>query len=406
MAENNILVSVIVPVYNVENYIEKCLESIVNQTYKNLQIILVDDGSTDKSGEICDKYVKMDERVQVIHKENNGLVSARKSGIVRAKGIYTVNVDGDDWIETDAIEKYVMISNKYHPDIIMVTSHYNDYEASQNIINRYHQEGLVNYTEYEMNIFPYFLEDDDNGRVLGYSLCYNIFKTELLRICQLQVDDNICCGEDGACFLRCIAKSDKVYVTNECKYHYLQRIDSTSHKIRDNAEMELKALYANLIEGLSGERYEKILKEKAIRLVHHSIIYSNLNIYWNSNPDILFPFVNVKSDSRIILYGAGSVGQQMWQALSNGNYNYKVVGWVDQKWEYYISKGYPVDEIESIIDMEYDYLIITVIDKKISNIIKTNLIELGVTENKIQLLDSSVFNENNIPFRKELICLK
>ena len=174
MAENNILVSVIVPVYNVENYIEKCLESIVNQTYKNLQIILVDDGSTDKSGEICDKYVKMDERVEVIHKENNGLVSARKSGIVRAKGIYTVNVDGDDWIETDAIEKYVMISNKYHPDIIMVTSHYNDYEASQNIINRYHQEGLVNYTEYEMNIFPYFLEDDDNGRVLGYSLCYNL----------------------------------------------------------------------------------------------------------------------------------------------------------------------------------------------------------------------------------------
>lgn len=157
MAENNILVSVIVPVYNVENYIEKCLESIVNQTYKNLQIILVDDGSTDKSGEICDKYVKMDERVEVIHKENNGLVSARKSGIVRAKGIYTVNVDGDDWIETDAIEKYVMISNKYHPDIIMVTSHYNDYEASQNIINSSNAVILPQLWEYLNNQKIYLL---------------------------------------------------------------------------------------------------------------------------------------------------------------------------------------------------------------------------------------------------------
>lgn len=88
MAENNILVSVIVPVYNVENYIEKCLESIVNQTYKNLQIILVDDGSTDKSGEICDKYVKMDERVEVIHKENNGLVSARKNQELFVQKVY------------------------------------------------------------------------------------------------------------------------------------------------------------------------------------------------------------------------------------------------------------------------------------------------------------------------------
>jgi glycosyltransferase involved in cell wall biosynthesis len=406
MEQSNVLVSVIVPVYNVEKYIDKCIESIINQTYEHLQIILVDDGSTDKSGEICDRYAEKDGRVEVIHKENKGLVSARKAGVIRAKGTYTVNVDGDDWIDSDAIIKYVSIFIKYNPDIIMATSHYNDYETSQDVIRKYHQEGLISYKKYERDIFPYFLEDSDNGRILGYSLCYNIFKTELLKKCQLQVDDNICCGEDGACFLRCIAKSESVYVTNECKYHYLQRIDSTSHKIRKNAENELKLLYINLVEGLRGERYEEALKEKAVRLVHHSIIYSNLNIYWKNNCDILFPFVNVKSNSSIVLYGAGSVGQQMWQALSQGSYNYKVVGWVDQKWEYYISKGYPVSEVRSIMGMRFDYIIITVIDKKISNIIKKNLIELGIPENKIETMDSQVLDEKNIPFRKEIVCLK
>lgn len=98
------LISVIVPVYNVENYLCKCVDSIINQTYNNLEIILVDDGSTDGSASICDEYVLKDSRVKVIHKENGGVSSARNIGIAEASGEYICFVDSDDWLELDYFE--------------------------------------------------------------------------------------------------------------------------------------------------------------------------------------------------------------------------------------------------------------------------------------------------------------
>ena len=98
---NNILISIIVPVYNVEQYLAQCIESILKQTYKYLQIILVDDGSTDGSGSICDKYKEIDERIIVIHQQNKGLVGARKAGLYMATGQYIGFVDGDDYINKE-----------------------------------------------------------------------------------------------------------------------------------------------------------------------------------------------------------------------------------------------------------------------------------------------------------------
>lgn len=104
MKVNNELISVIIPVYQVEKYLVRCLESVVNQTYKNLEIILVDDGSTDASGEICDEYAEKDDRIKVIHKENGGLSSARNAGLDIAQGEYIAFVDSDDWVTTDYVE--------------------------------------------------------------------------------------------------------------------------------------------------------------------------------------------------------------------------------------------------------------------------------------------------------------
>ena len=98
------LISVIVPVYNVEKYIEKCIDSISKQTYRNLEIILIDDGSTDNSGQICDEYLKMDSRIQVYHKKNGGLSSARNAGLRVARGEWVGFVDSDDYIEPDMYE--------------------------------------------------------------------------------------------------------------------------------------------------------------------------------------------------------------------------------------------------------------------------------------------------------------
>lgn len=99
------LMSVVVPVYNVENYLDRCVESILSQTYKDIEVILVDDGSTDSSGEICDKWKLMDDRVRVVHKLNGGLSDARNAGMEEAKGQYICFFDSDDWVESDILEK-------------------------------------------------------------------------------------------------------------------------------------------------------------------------------------------------------------------------------------------------------------------------------------------------------------
>ena len=104
------LVSIVIPVYNVEKYLEECMKSILHQTYANLDIVLVDDGSKDKSSDMCDEYAKKDFRVQVLHKENGGLMSAWIAGVKNSKGEYLVFVDSDDWIEPNMIEELVKYS--------------------------------------------------------------------------------------------------------------------------------------------------------------------------------------------------------------------------------------------------------------------------------------------------------
>ncbi len=111
------LVSVIVPVYKVEKYLSKCADSIINQTYKNLEIILVDDGSPDNSGKMCDEYAKKDSRIKVIHKENGGLSSARNAGCKISTGKYVYFVDSDDFIHEKAIEDLLSNLIKYNADI-------------------------------------------------------------------------------------------------------------------------------------------------------------------------------------------------------------------------------------------------------------------------------------------------
>ena len=125
------MVSIVVPVYNVEKYIKRCIESILNQTYKNIQLILIDDGSTDASGEVCDQFAKIDGRIKVIHKKNEGVSSARNYGIESCNGEYLMFVDSDDALATDIVEKAVSLMNKTLADVA-VFGYKKIYESGNN----------------------------------------------------------------------------------------------------------------------------------------------------------------------------------------------------------------------------------------------------------------------------------
>lgn len=127
----NSKISIIIPIYNAEKYLEKCLDSIVKQTYKNIEIICVNDGSKDNSINILSRYNKMDNRIVLINKENNGLSSARNIGLASATGEFVMFVDSDDWIDIDTCEKCLKIMNKYSVDVVMF-SYVREYENKSN----------------------------------------------------------------------------------------------------------------------------------------------------------------------------------------------------------------------------------------------------------------------------------
>ena len=174
-------ISIIVPIYNVELYLERCVESIINQTYKNLEIILVDDGSPDNCFAICDKYEKLDSRVKVIHKENGGLSDARNAGLDIAEGEFIVFVDSDDWLEQNALELLYEHVKGFNSDITMFKFKYFD-ESTYNSNEKSPVKSIVPRWELSIGNFEegktYKFRSDEspirkeinNGRKFGFSL--------------------------------------------------------------------------------------------------------------------------------------------------------------------------------------------------------------------------------------------
>lgn len=147
------LFSIVVPVYNVEKYIKECLESLVNQSFQDFEIIVVDDGSTDSCGKICDEYAFKHNKIKVIHKQNEGLLLARRTGIKECKGDYILHCDSDDYVTSNMLQEIKEVINEYHPDMVMY---------GYNIVNNEHEVLERHYTLFDQN--EYF--DKANKEVL------------------------------------------------------------------------------------------------------------------------------------------------------------------------------------------------------------------------------------------------
>lgn len=143
MNNSTTLISVIVPIYKSEKYLRCCLDSIINQTYKNIEILLIDDGSPDNSGKICDEYAKIDNRINVIHTINRGVSAARNTGITVSKGEYISFIDSDDYIDTDFYELLINKAREKNPDIIYCDSF--NVDSNNNILNKKTDRNLTRY---------------------------------------------------------------------------------------------------------------------------------------------------------------------------------------------------------------------------------------------------------------------
>lgn len=221
------LFSIIVPVYGVEKYLRKCIESLIHQSYHNIEIILIDDGSKDNSPQICDEYADKDARIRVIHKENGGRVRARQVGAEIATGDYIICVDSDDYVSSDYVQVFAEAIEKNLADIVCCGYIEVD-EGGEKEHKISVKKGVYEREDMEKVIFPKLLFDK-YGETFSPTLWSKAIKREIYIENQL-VDCKVEIGEDTAILKPCIFRAQKIEIIDKCTYYYVRHIESITRR--------------------------------------------------------------------------------------------------------------------------------------------------------------------------------
>lgn len=375
------LISVVVPIYKIERYIGFCIESIMNQTYRNLEIILVDDGSPDRCPEICDLYARKDSRIRVIHKENGGLVSARKAGLLISTGEYVGYVDGDDWIEPSFYESLISVMISNGCDLVCAGFTRDLFSKSVSFLNAispgvYFGDSLSVLKRDCMSYGSFY-----RPGITTY-VWNKLFKRNLLLNHQINVDERISIGEDGAVTYPVIMDCGRVFVSDCVGYHYRQREDSMLKK-QSGFEEELRKIrfLYNYISSISKLRFfcEKRVEEYVLSIL---LIRSGGKLL-----DEEYNMFGVDfSNKRVAIFSAGTFGQQLFFQLKKNNVC-KVSGWLDDDFWEYRRCCLDVDPVERIKCIEYDYLLIATLDGVLAERLKKRFKDYGVPCSKILTID-------------------
>lgn len=242
------MISVIIPVYNVEKYIDRCVTSIVNQTYKHLEIILVDDGSTDQSGKICDNWKMKDSRILVIHKSNHGVSSARNRGLRLAKGQFISFIDADDWIDLDMYEKLIKYMNNNNADI-GICGYIK--ESNTLIKDNFKKTGarLVSREDAIIEIFRY--ENNKVPKSFSWEICDKIFTKEMLS--NLNFDESIYNGEDMLFCWLAFKNAKKIAYLPLYSYHYFMRESSAVHQKQSTKSISVLKAVRSILNDTKNE---------------------------------------------------------------------------------------------------------------------------------------------------------
>ena len=376
---SNPLISVIVPIYMVERYLGLCIESIINQTYKNLEVILVDDGSPDRCPELCDLYASKDSRIKVIHKENGGLVSARKAGISIATGEYATYVDGDDYLELGYIDW--LVRELSGSDLVIAGHSRTLFSKTSYIINNI-TNGMYEKEELR-DLYSRIMSCDEFYKPGISTYVWNkLFRKDLLLKHQMNVPNEISIGEDAAVVYPLLLDCKKIVITDNCDYHYRQREDSMLKKTKSFAEEKqgLGTLY-NYLMDFASKQDKAFRLEEQVKDFILSICFMRSGCI-EVDGDLVLPFEKDFKDKNIAIYSAGTFGQQLVNRINEHRYA-NIVSWVDDDYWEYRRCCLNVDPIDSLYKVSFDFLLIATVNKQLAEIIKNNLVINGVDGAKI-----------------------
>lgn len=240
------IISIIVPIYNVGKYLPKCIESILNQTFKNFELILVNDGSTDNSGVVCDDYAKKDTRIKIIHKSNGGVSSARNAGLYVAKGEYIGFVDPDDYIDKNMYEKLYRLCIDNNSDIAICRF---NREINGKIQNKESTEEIIELNNMEV------MNELFKGNLYRFSLCNKLFSKKCFNDV-LFPKERI--HEDLSTTYKLFANSKKAVYINYCGYIYVRRENSILTSTYNEKRLQAFIAWDEIIEFIDKNYYEII----------------------------------------------------------------------------------------------------------------------------------------------------
>lgn len=375
-------ISVIVPVFNVEAYVETCIRSIMEQTYRNLEIIIVDDGSTDNTGNICKSLAQEDDRIIVISQKNGGVVRARNTGIEKASGKYMGFVDGDDWIEKDMYEQ--MVKGISGGDLLCAgyVRHLNG-----KLIKCREKHVKVSFDSLEEMGFLWknMMANIGTPAIMPY-MTNKLLVTDIVRNVYQNVNEHIRFDEDGAFIYLYILECRSVRFLDIFGYHYVDRKGS-ARNMEDRYFFEnIQNFYLSLYPAFEKHYLRDALISQLQRYVI-AMLYLHLNAKLCLGDEArllhyIYPYYGRLRGSRVVLYGAGKVGQDYYLHIKRYREN-TLAGWVDKSYEKYQAVGLPVQPVKLLETVEYDYVILGIKDEEVVAEIRDELEAMGVEGERI-----------------------
>ncbi|WP_049895883.1 glycosyltransferase family 2 protein [Oribacterium sp. NK2B42] len=364
-------VSVIVPVFNNERTLQKCVDTIIQQTMDEIEIILVDDGSTDGSPLLCDEISNLHDNIKVIHKENGGLVSARKSGLKEATGEYVGYVDSDDWIEPQMYERLYGIAQNHDVDMVssgyIFEGNYQSYEYDTVDEGEYRGIGLKELREKTI----YNMQVQDLG--LRGSLCCKLFRRENLKKAQLSIPDTISYSEDKACVLMFMLNCESVYVVKDCFYHYVLNKESMTMEPKKDYLVKINEVYKYFSSLYDHPNFsddmriqaELYITQQLIKGINSRMGFLLKNLLWIDS-DWMY---KIPEGSGILLFGSGALVETYSRQVKNSK-RLKLIG--------------ILDDVHDVPDCSYDYIVITY--KYVPKVeeIRNSLIDKGIPKDRIR----------------------
>ena len=381
-SKNNFDVSIIVAAYNVDSFLTVCINSLINQTFTNFELIIVNDGSTDSCGEICNYFAQIDSRIKVLHQENKGLVNARKAGLTLASGKYVLYVDGDDYVEHNYCELLIKETIGFDADIVIggfIRNYRGRMITVKNILpaDRYENEKINIVLEkmiYTGEFFSHGISTYSWGK---------LFKREVLIPIQNYIPANITIGEDAACVYPYISVCNKIVITEASNYHYVQHQSSmlkNSSNVTEEIE-KLSRLFVFMLNYFKGNKYFDCYYTQLKPYLLSQLLIRTGGLSLNQSGHHVLIGHQISTNENLAIYNSGTFGQKIMNRLTNENF--KNIIWIDEDADLCNQDNLPVKEPKVLLKTGIDKIFIASLNPTYINRIIKELSYVGILNEKI-----------------------